>query len=570
MRLLNVETRKLEEFYDNIPAYSILSHRWGDGEVLFQDIQSGTAASKPGYAKLLGACELAASHGFWYIWIDTCCIDKTSSAELSEAINSMYRWYQNSTICYAYLADVDSSSSPEEAESRNMMDLLRSSNWFTRGWTLQELIAPSIVVFYDTNWIRMGTRSALASRLSVITGIPGNILENGDISGASVAQKMSWASMRTTTRTEDMAYCLLGLFGVNMPMLYGEGDRAFVRLQEEILKISDDHSIFAWGYAEPGGDVTNDDIDLRAPEGVLARSPEDFEFSGNIVPSFDTDGELDGTIQLNNKGVHLTLPIKRVPRVHGWGAEYVAALPCVFEGNKRRVGISIQPVPLDKGRFRRIGKFFELNDLDMSANAGYSVTPICFEQTHWATRPLSLVQKAGREILFGHGYPLDGHLGNEKLMTTLVHNGASLGGNIELTFAGSRTLLTLALEHRDDAAVEKLLAYYDDSACPITEVDGSDNSPLSMSVAANRPRMTELLLQKGADPNDDLRLWCNDLPSPLIMAIRKGERQLVEILLRYGADPNLRHYAQSPIESARGVCCEEEIVKLLIAYGAEP
>jgi hypothetical protein len=180
--------------------------------------------------------------------VDTCCIDKTSSAELSEAINSMFRWHEIATICYAYLTDVYSyADSPEFAKSR----------WFRRGWTLQELLAPSVLRFFNASWTYIGDRSQLSSVIVAITKIDIHYLDVGlgtneyrieSIRSAPVARRMSWASERVTMRVEDMAYCLLGIFGVNMPMLYGEGGRAFVRLQEEILKESIDMTIFASGY----------------------------------------------------------------------------------------------------------------------------------------------------------------------------------------------------------------------------------------------------------------------------------------------------------------------------------
>src|SRR5579871_6642511 len=245
MRLLNTTKRKLEEFGGNkIPLYAILSHTWGEKEITFQDIEGHDAEKKVEYEKVRNICDMAAAHGFDYVWIDTCCIDKTSSAELSEAINSMYRWYQESGVCYAYLADV-----PSNAVDRQTMAIspeFSKSRWFTRGWTLQELIAPSTVIFLDQEWQEMGTKSSLQWMISEVTSIPTNILLGGDLESASVAQRMSWASKRETTRVEDLAYCLMGIFGVNMPMLYGEGERAFIRLQEEIMKVSDDHSLFAW------------------------------------------------------------------------------------------------------------------------------------------------------------------------------------------------------------------------------------------------------------------------------------------------------------------------------------
>ena len=145
--------------------------------------------------------------------VDTCCIDKSSSAELTESINSMYRWYQEAAICYAYLFDV---------QSGDMSSLSRSA-WLTRGWTLQELIAPARVEFYSSTWDNLRTKASLKKEISAVTGIDVEVLEGADPDRFSVTKRMSWASKRTTTRVEDRAYSLLGLFGVNMPMLYGEG-----------------------------------------------------------------------------------------------------------------------------------------------------------------------------------------------------------------------------------------------------------------------------------------------------------------------------------------------------------
>jgi hypothetical protein len=307
MRLLNTKELGLEEFAgDSIPLYAILSHRWGNEEITLKDIANIGAGYGAGYRKIRRACATAAKHGLQYIWVDTCCIDKTSSAELSEAINSMYRWYQESVVCYAYLADVPSGADPECLESE----------WFNRGWTLQELIAPPTVIFFDQSWHEIGTKSTLRSVISRITGIPVTVLESGDVESASVAQRMSWASKRETTRVEDRAYSLMGLFGVNMPMLYGEGERAFIRLQEEIMRVSDDHSLFAWESAGSNG-------------GLLAPSPTAFANSGGIVPLGSST--LSGIITTNNKGIHLRVNLVPIhtgcdPRIE------LAILPCVQEG----------------------------------------------------------------------------------------------------------------------------------------------------------------------------------------------------------------------------------------------
>jgi hypothetical protein len=298
MRLLDTWRHKLEFFMgDNVPTYAILSHTWEKDEVLFEHMRDAPPSlmEMEGWKKVQYACAQARADGYEYVWIDTCCIDKSSSAELSEAINSMFRWYLRAAICYAYLADVNDTVPEAHFEK---------SRWFTRGWTLQELIAPSNVVFYDRAWnpitSRQGLSTAQLGAIMRVTNLPESVLQRDDeeargchipndtfpehdfeaqvcrrcsqregllavLDTISSAERMSWAARRETTRPEDRAYSLLGLFGITMPLLYGEGSRAFTRLQEEILKLSDDQSIFA--FSRPAGDLR---------EGVLADSPDMF------------------------------------------------------------------------------------------------------------------------------------------------------------------------------------------------------------------------------------------------------------------------------------------------------
>ncbi|KAK3680907.1 heterokaryon incompatibility protein-domain-containing protein [Podospora appendiculata] len=261
----SVASDALETFIGTPPPYAILSHTWGKEEVTARDLARADVSQLAGFKKIKYCCEQALQNGLEYAWVDTCCIDKTSSAELSEAINSMFRWYLNAKVCYAYLEDVDS----EDFDSGAPIDSLGASRWFTRGWTIQELLAPDNVIFYSSSWGRLGTKAELVETLSHITKIntyylgPGVVLR---LKSSCIAQKMSWAAKRKTTRVEDMAYCLLGLLDISMPLLYGEGARAFTRLQEELLKQYHDHSIFAWGLSGSG----------RAG-GLLAASPADFQ-----------------------------------------------------------------------------------------------------------------------------------------------------------------------------------------------------------------------------------------------------------------------------------------------------
>jgi hypothetical protein len=294
MRLINSATHKLVEFSGVIPEYAILSHTWEKEELSFHDIQGGNAKNMAGYAKVEGCCLKAQLDCIDYVWIDTCCIDKTSSAELSEAINSMYRWYKEAQVCYAYLADVPSGEALQSADSPFV-----KSRWFRRGWTLQELIAPSSLVFYGNDWVEIGTKLSLQKLVCAITGIPIDVLKFGDVGEFSVAQRMSWASKRQTTRVEDMAYCLMGLFGVNMPMLYGEGERAFERLQEEIMKTSDDHTLFAW--------TRQSHEHSRPTRGLLADSPVEFIESGDIIRSEPI--LKSAPYSMTNKGLRIELPL---------------------------------------------------------------------------------------------------------------------------------------------------------------------------------------------------------------------------------------------------------------------
>ncbi|EIW56347.1 uncharacterized protein TRAVEDRAFT_86320, partial [Trametes versicolor FP-101664 SS1] len=193
--------------------------------------------------KIKGACEVARKAGYRLLWNDTCCIDKSSSAELSEAINSMYEWYRLADICYVYLSDVPDTDVPSCSSSSFGM-----SRWHTRGWTLQELIAPRRAVFLTQTWRFIGTKLGLASILEDVTGIDFDVLTGrATLDSIAIARRMSWAAKRRTTRVEDQAYSLMGIFGVHMPTIYGEGHNAFLRLQEEVMRTIPDQSIFAWG-----------------------------------------------------------------------------------------------------------------------------------------------------------------------------------------------------------------------------------------------------------------------------------------------------------------------------------
>ncbi|KAG2147395.1 HET domain-containing protein [Suillus bovinus] len=279
--------------------YAILSHRWRDGEVQFSDIGQPHARSMPGYSKIEGCRVQAHEDGYRYVWIDTCCINKSSSSELSEAINSMFMW-------------VD----------------------------LQELIAPNNVIFFSRDWEEIGSKSSFAPSIENITGIVRGVLLTNYPGEISVATRMFWASRRQTTRVEDRAYSLLGLFGVYMPTIYGEGENAFVRLQIEIMKSSNDQSIFAWKS------------DRRNTSGLLASSPDDFAESRNIVKipsdSFrsifsSSTPSIRHQYSVTNRGLNIHLPV--MP----------AALRCCRQGapHSRPIGLLLHPVKDQTEQFLR-------------------------------------------------------------------------------------------------------------------------------------------------------------------------------------------------------------------------
>ena len=319
MRFLNTSTLRFESVPDSElhlegNKYAILSHRWGkeEDEISFKNIRSSREISdKKGFAKLKGFCDLASLADCRYAWMDTCCINKGDSAELGEAINSMYRWYHGSKICIVYLEDVP---------RRQMAD----SEWFDRGWTLQELISPKDVSFFDHDWNPLGTKSELLPMLSDKTGIPQSVLNHTTkLSSWSIAQRMSWAAKRITTRVEDRAYSLMGLFAVNMPMIYGEREKAFLRLQQHIIQQTKDESVFAWDF-----DPTDD---ASIYSGLFAPSPSSFVGCSYV-------SSLPGSSGFSEANGELSIRLRTYPQ----GMEtYFAVLNCTSQSPEGRTVILI-------------------------------------------------------------------------------------------------------------------------------------------------------------------------------------------------------------------------------------
>jgi hypothetical protein len=361
MHLVHSITLKLREFTaEEVPVYAILSHTWGKDEVSFQDMRTASAPKREGYAKIKLCAKQADLDGLQWIWVDTCCIDKSSSAELSEAINSMYHWYKKASVCYVYLSDA------------TRLDASAKSRWFSRGWTLQELIAPSRVEFFGSNWCYLGSKRKHLQLLSRITGIDFAVLNGADPALCSISRRMSWASGRQTTRPEDMAYCLMGVFDVNMPLLYGEGDKAFIRLQQEIMKDSDDHTLFTWEdpTAEPSSCT-----------GFLAHSPNLFSSTGNFTPLMNRESH--EAYSMTNKG--LSLKLLFIGREHNAplhdGVEFSVLLDCCDSSlvNKRAI-LHLKCLSAKGSQYTRI-KSNRLELTNTKLDYPYFLRPVNVKQT---------------------------------------------------------------------------------------------------------------------------------------------------------------------------------------------
>ena len=354
MRLLNTQTLEFEEFFEfNVPTYLILSHRWEGKETSFQVFEASKhntfhpAYASTGITKIRTFCNLAEKAGFQWAWIDTCCIDKTSSAELTEAINSMWSWYASATACYVYLSDVVSE------KDHSMKEQLCGSRWFTRGWTLQELLAPRKQHFFDSSWKLLGQRDddTMSEALSTITGISTRYFGNiKAIRSATIAERMHWVSTRETSRIEDLAYCMLGIFGINIPLIYGEGLNAFLRLQTEIIKISDDETIFAWTDSS------------RQQSGLLANHPKCFAQRPDLHIS-DIQPKLwihRLPFSMTNKGIELEV---WVSKYHKNQPEMLLPINCAV---KDRGWIVIKLGRIDEMTWRRIN----CGTLEFATNLG--------------------------------------------------------------------------------------------------------------------------------------------------------------------------------------------------------
>jgi len=388
---------------------------------LFSDLplHQASTATKAGFQKIKYTCDQALDDELEYAWVDTCCIDKTSSTELSEAINSMFNWYSDSATCYAFLGDVSANEIERD---------LPKSRWFTRGWTLQELIAPAKVYFYDRSWKQFGDRQILAQKIAHVTRIDLDVLRHGlvgrrhwsdqavSLNSLCIARKMSWASNRVTSRQEDIAYCLLGIFDINMPLLYGERDCAFERLQEEIIRRSDsDDSILAWGLSSEATVFSPQDMSnlaiAPATQELLARSPKAFENCRDLVLPHSSDV----SFSLTNTGINLRIPTISIELPEGGsnhGYCLVGLLGCSsgIVMRSHMLGIILHPLHGDDGQHTTRSVFRgTTGHLSTVSRSNYSTT--IFVSTRNAIRRtesnVTIVRKNRQSGWFNESYVIN-------------------------------------------------------------------------------------------------------------------------------------------------------------------
>lgn len=376
MRLINTTTLELKEFHGpKIPPYAILSHVWSPGqEVTYEEYITSSAQERSGYRKVFELCRLC-REGFdlrhlqslvvtesnrsifahtqqlltddWlqafegvqtaihWAWIDTCCIDQSSSSELSEAIKSMFKWYKNAAVCLVFMPDVDGSNSITQGYAPFHEAHFLSSRWFTRGWTLQELIAPSSIVFYNSDFSPIGnanktvihspeewiaTSGSLHNLIHRATGIDKDVLHDAlhdIVNDICIAKRMSWASKRETTKPEDIAYCLIGIFRVNLTLEYGEGAVvAFSRLQRALISRTTDECIYL-GFPSTSG----------VRYGLLSRNPSDFQQCQNVKKcTLETLFSSRATFAMGPRGGEMSLEVPHGIR-QKWSSGYWLMYP---------------------------------------------------------------------------------------------------------------------------------------------------------------------------------------------------------------------------------------------------
>lgn len=469
MRLINTATLEIKDFVSDTdrPPYAILSHRWGENEVTYQDwiyitkqfprrwgwvyvedevkqIKSGA-----GFKKIENACRLASKDGLEWIWADTCCIDKTNMAELSEAINSMYRWYEQSKVCYAFLQDVVLN----EEETPEIERLLGGSEWFKRGWTLQELIAPDEVIFVSQQWQTIAKKDEIANLIEKITGIPAEVVERNHFASSQprpyASDVFSWAARRTTTRTEDRAYCLLGLLGINMPLLYGEGDAAFQRLQLEVARTLRDASYVAWGFDTGIYDMQNSS---RSQCRVITDFKSTSALAGTLDQFYHSGGKWKAstTTLLEVTNIGLSVECTMIRTING---TFWFAIPCDTDiwipiirakeqpknGNELWQRLSFPTMTVDNWPMKEFLQLYKMQEkritLDFRTMHDSLKLPAACPSNNSPYHILLTFPRGMGEYRFKYAYPADQHLLSSSSIISLSTFQEDAPGSGKVAFA---------------------------------------------------------------------------------------------------------------------------------------
>ncbi|KAK6216244.1 hypothetical protein LQW54_003633 [Pestalotiopsis sp. IQ-011] len=597
MRLLRTQEYRLVEANDiptPFPEYAILSHTWisPKDEITYQDFKQRKSDiendifKQKGWAKLRRYCDRAARDGWEWAWMDTCCIDKTNPADTQEAINAMFRWYQNAGTCYAYLDDVDvdkvvdcpkfdlddiagrdNVADPASFPHLALKTFLIKAKWFTRGWTLQELLAPPYLVFVDQAWRRIGTRESWADEIKQASRIEARHLTNfspTDFISCSIAMRFSWASSRFTTVEEDETYSLLGLFGISLPLIYGEGRwRAFNRLQRELITVYNDDSIFAWKF-EKQKNMRSAESQEKANEhgkGILAPSIREYWDASNI----EAFGLYDNSFSMTNKG--LEIKAKRWRRKDDPMACLIR-LSC-GPGAENHLGSNRLVIPLRhvNDTYDRI-KLDEIHDMstigldDWEEESSQEPTVIrASNYSNIATSSSIFALDYPEQIKVGKSYCVDFGPSQNTQVQLLDDSGSRQGLMKDEVMLGPSRLVFVNVELQSDTSNSQLDII----------INLSDRSFPSVGIMSRRKEPWERLgdpvpVSKSKDTYEHLAEYLHhkieDDPAYPVVAVDESEEAVVGVCLL--PRPRKQRAFQRPVDKASSATSREYLLKITV------
>ena len=533
MRLLEYSDGKLkltDDLVSNIPRYAILSHTWGSDaeEVTFEDLVDGTGEKKTGYKKIRFCATQAEHDGLRYIWVDTCCIDKSDDDEVNRSMRSMFHWYHNAARCYVYLFDVSITgyNQPGQQRQYSWESAFQASRWHTRGWTLQELLAPSSVEFFTQEGISLGDKWSLGQQIHKITKIPILALREASLSQFSVHERMTWAKTRQTTIEEDRAYCLQGIFGVYVPVSYGEGEEnAMRRLKMEIDEASNPERQRRAKQLEQGAYIESKDgqdqmlLSYAAANGRGAVVKQLLK-QGADVESRDGHGRtLLSYAAANGNEAIVKLLLKQgadVKSRDGHGRtplSYAAANGCDAVVQKL----------LKKGA-------------DVESRDGHGRTPLSYAAANGCDAVVQKLLKKGADI-----ESKDGHDQTPQLQRQLKHGADAKPKNSYF----NRTPLSYAAANGRDAIVQQLLKLGAD----VESKDAHGRTPLLWAAENGNEAVVKLLLTTG---KANVNAENDDTCTPLVYAAKNGHKAVVdELLLARKVDVDVRNkWVRTPLSYA--------------------